>query len=43
MPIGLADIWDFHTDLRFMVNLAPDKAYLAEQMSLDQVHHLAFA
>ncbi|MEK6710647.1 MAG: membrane dipeptidase [Nitrospinota bacterium] len=34
MPIGLADIWDFHTDLRFMVNLAPDKAYLAEQIDL---------
>ena len=34
MPIGFEDIWDFHTDLRYMVNLAPDKAYLSEQIDL---------
>jgi microsomal dipeptidase-like Zn-dependent dipeptidase len=34
MTIGLADVWDFHTDLRYMVNLAPEKAYLAEQIDL---------
>ncbi|MBI3025351.1 MAG: membrane dipeptidase [Candidatus Tectomicrobia bacterium] len=40
MPIGFADIWDFHTDLRYVVNLAPEKAYLAEQIDLPAARRL---
>ncbi len=34
MDIQLADVWDFHTDLRLIQRLPPDRAYLKEQMDL---------
>ncbi|MBI3129699.1 MAG: membrane dipeptidase [Candidatus Tectomicrobia bacterium] len=40
MPIAFGDIWDFHTDLRYMVNLPPDKAYLSEQIDLPAARRL---
>ena len=34
MPIELKDVWDFHTDLRWMVDLPDERAYLAEQIDI---------
>ena len=32
--IGWEEIWDFHTDLRYMQRLPSDRAYLKEQLDL---------
>ena len=34
MPIELKDVWDFHTDLRWMVDLPDERAYLADQIDI---------
>ena len=34
MPIEFKDVWDFHTDLRWMVDLPEERAYLAEQIDI---------
>ena len=34
MPIGLKDVWDFHTDLRFLADLSGENAYILEQIDI---------
>ncbi|MFC1491463.1 membrane dipeptidase [Nitrospinota bacterium] len=34
MSVQFADIWDFHTDLRLIQRLPPDRGYLKEQLDL---------
>jgi len=34
MPVEMKDIWDFHTDLRWMHDLPPERDYLKEQIDL---------
>jgi len=34
MSISYSDIWDFHTDLRLIQRLPPDREYLREQMDI---------
>ncbi|MFP6871251.1 MAG: membrane dipeptidase [Nitrospinota bacterium] len=34
MSISYSDIWDFHTDLRLIQRLPPDREYLQEQMDI---------
>lgn len=34
MKLELGDVWDFHTDLRWMSDLPEERAYLAEQLDV---------
>ena len=34
MPIEFKDVWDFHTDLRFLADLSDEDAHLLEQIDI---------